>query len=312
MPRQKATPSKHANNALAQDKHTETITQTETLQLLAKDVRVKEEDEESGITSASSGPRSICGTMTPTTIDGGDEGLHDSSMEDSFDSSAEQNLGFSPSRLEDKVTRWLTERFVISKGLCSTVQDIINLYRSEFPKDFLYAPLQSYQVGTLIRRYFPTIGRSKISVAGRRVWVYKDLGARVGQRASSGSDSAVADNPTPPIVEPPIVPNAQRAGSGHFEEHRSPIDDSWSSNSFRKTKIMDSGLPTMLSYMDQSGEDASKRTSNDYDNYAHVSGKSCLIQMTFYFEKKPFTFPIFENGVVRNLPLCVISSLESR
>jgi hypothetical protein len=286
MPRQKATPSKHANNALAQNKQTETITQTETLQLLGKDVRVKEEDEESGITSASSGSRSICGTMTPNTIDGGDEGLHDSSMEDSFDSSAEQNLGFSPSRLEDKVTRWLTERFVISKGLCSTVQDIINLYRSEFPKDFLYAPLQSYQVGTLIRRYFPTIGRSKISVAGRRVWVYKDLGARVGQRASSGSDSAVADNPTPPIAETPIVPNAQLAGSGHFEEHRAPIDDSWSSNSFRKTKIMDSGLPTMLSYMDQTGEDASKTTSNDYDNYAHVSGKSCLIQMTFYFERE--------------------------
>ena len=268
MPRQKATPSKHANNTQAQNKHTQ-----ETLEFLPKDTtdRVREEDEESGITSGSSGPRSISGTMTPT-IDGGDEDLHDSSLED-FDSASDQTLGLSPNTtfsLEPKVAHWLTERFVISKGACSTVQDIINLYRAEFPKDFLFAPLQSYQVGTLIRRYFPTIGRSKISVSGRRVWVYKDL----GQRASSGSDSAVVDNPTPPIVQTQPVPN-----NGHLPTSRQEptsaqerSSDSWSSNNYRKTKIMDSGLPTMLSYMDH-GEDTAKRpTSNDYDNYAHVSG----------------------------------------
>ena len=44
MPRQKATPSKHANNALAQNKQTLVI--TETLQLPAKDFKREREDDE--------------------------------------------------------------------------------------------------------------------------------------------------------------------------------------------------------------------------------------------------------------------------
>ena len=37
---------------------------------------------------------------------------------------------------------------------------------------------QSYQVGQLVRKLFPNIGRCKISVGGKRVWVYKNLGKR--------------------------------------------------------------------------------------------------------------------------------------
>ena len=258
MPRQKATPSKHANESTAAR---ETINKeaAESAKFplaldLKKVEREREEDEESGITSGSSGPRSISGTMTPTMIDGGDD-------EDDFDQS-DQSLGLSPNpnfSFEPKVAQWLTERFVISKGACSTVQDIINQYRSEFPKDFLFAPLQSYQVGSLIRRYFPTIGRTKISVAGRRVWVYKDL----GQRASSA-----ADNPAPAT---PIVEQAQAV-------QKQAATDTWSSSgsNYRKAKMMaESGLPTMLSYMDQVQDEAMPKrpnSSNDYDNYAHVSG----------------------------------------
>jgi len=37
---------------------------------------------------------------------------------------------------------------------------------------------QNFQVGQLVRKVFPTIGRCKISVAGKRIWVYRNLGRR--------------------------------------------------------------------------------------------------------------------------------------
>ena len=36
-------------------------------------------------------------------------------------------------------------------------------------------PLQSYQVGQLVRKIFPNIGRCKVSLNGRRLWVYRNL-----------------------------------------------------------------------------------------------------------------------------------------
>ena len=48
-------------------------------------------------------------------------------------------------------------------------------YNFEFPQDSLYVPLQSYQVGQLVRKIFPNIGRCKVSLNGRRLWVYRNL-----------------------------------------------------------------------------------------------------------------------------------------
>ena len=70
----------------------------------------------------------------------------------------------------------MATKFVIEDGARTAVQDIVNQYKEDFPKESMYMPLQSYQVGQLVRKIFPDIGRCKISVGGKRVWVYKDLG----------------------------------------------------------------------------------------------------------------------------------------
>ena len=78
--------------------------------------------------------------------------------------------------INPKLFTWMATKFVIEDGARTAVQDIVNQYKEDFPKESMYMPLQSYQVGQLVRKIFPDIGRCKISVGGKRVWVYKDLG----------------------------------------------------------------------------------------------------------------------------------------
>lgn len=88
------------------------------------------------------------------------------------------------SMINPKIYTWMATKFCIEEGARTAVQEIIAQYKEDFPKESLFMPLQTYQVGQLVRKHFPNIGRCKISQNGKRVWVYKDLGKRNFQSAS--------------------------------------------------------------------------------------------------------------------------------
>ena len=54
--------------------------------------------------------------------------------------------GFALSVLNPKILSWIDSKYKIEEGARTAVQDIISLYKYEFPKDAMYVPLQNYQV----------------------------------------------------------------------------------------------------------------------------------------------------------------------
>jgi hypothetical protein len=134
----------------------------------------------------------------------------------------------------------------------------------------MYVPLQSYQVGQLVRKIFPTIGRCKISVAGKRIWVYKNLGRR-------------DINPIIPQISDQIGMSKfekMAEKSGLFSPMKNSMDDDksdllTSDIGYTRQKLYES-LPTMIGYWEPSEESgsigsSSINSSNDYDNYVIVS-----------------------------------------
>lgn len=78
--------------------------------------------------------------------------------------------------LNPRVMTWMRNRFQIGVGGKISASDISNLYKAD--TQHLENPppgLQNYQVGQLLRRVFPNITRCKITVGGKRYWVYKHL-----------------------------------------------------------------------------------------------------------------------------------------
>ena len=47
---------------------------------------------------------------------------------------------------------WLLSRFEIKKFGKTAIQEVITLYSHDFPKDSIYFPLESFQVGQLVRQ----------------------------------------------------------------------------------------------------------------------------------------------------------------
>ena len=98
--------------------------------------------------------------------------------------------------INPKLFTWMATKFVIEDGARTAVQDIVNQYKEDFPKESMYMPLQSYQVGQLVRKIFPDIGRCKISVGGKRVWVYKDLGksSHANPNRNGSTENLISEN----------------------------------------------------------------------------------------------------------------------
>lgn len=173
--------------------------------------------------------------------------------------------GFALGVLNPKILSWIDSKYKIDEGARTAVQDIISLYKYEFPKDAMYVPLQSYQVGQLVRKVFPTIGRCKISVAGKRIWVYKNLGRR-------------DVNPVVPQIADQIGLNkfekmAEKYGLTTNPGASSPILGNGADLAgYQRQKLYES-LPTMMGYWEPSEDSTSltSSTGNDYDNYAIVS-----------------------------------------
>ena len=57
---------------------------------------------------------------------------------------------------------WLLSRFEIKKFGKTAIQEVISLYSHDFPKDSIYFPLESFQVGQLVRQ-------------GKKINIYKQF-----------------------------------------------------------------------------------------------------------------------------------------
>ncbi|CAK8697448.1 unnamed protein product [Clavelina lepadiformis] len=99
---------------------------------------------------------------------------HEPSLK-STDLKAEKKSRLSLGLLNPKIMQWLTKNFTMKEGARTSASQVVKIYEKEFSEETPYVPLQNYQVGQLLRRLFPDIQRCKITVLGKRVWVYKDL-----------------------------------------------------------------------------------------------------------------------------------------
>ena len=151
------------------------------------------------------------------------------------DSNEDKPNGRGLSMINPKIYTWMATKFCIEDGARTAVQEIIAQYKADFPKESLFMPLQTYQVGQLVRKHFPNIGRCKISQNGKRVWVYKDLGKRNFQSAS------LSDN-LPALLT-------------QFDNNRtdSPKKDKTEPLSLNKFNLRD--LPTMINLLNGSGNE---------------------------------------------------------
>lgn len=52
----------------------------------------------------------------------------------------------------DKIVPWLRARFDRKQGGKTAIQEVITLYSHDFPRDSIYFPLESFQVGQLVRQ----------------------------------------------------------------------------------------------------------------------------------------------------------------
>ena len=52
----------------------------------------------------------------------------------------------------DKIVPWLRARFERKTNGKTAIQEIISLYSNDFPRDSVYFPLESFQVGQLVRQ----------------------------------------------------------------------------------------------------------------------------------------------------------------
>ena len=162
------------------------------------------------------------------------------------DSNEEKQSGRGLSMINPKIYTWMATKFCIEDGARTAVQEIIAQYKADFPKESLFMPLQTYQVGQLVRKHFPNIGRCKISQNGKRVWVYKDLGKRNFQSAS------LSDN-LPALLT-------------QFDNQRteSPKKDKNDPLSLNKFNLRD--LPTMINLLNGSGNESDGMQLDLYAN----------------------------------------------
>lgn len=84
--------------------------------------------------------------------------------------------GFALGSVSDKIVPWLRARFERKEGGKTAIQEVIKLYAFDFPRDSIYFPLESFQVGQLVRQAFPNIELCKVTNADRkRLRCYKNL-----------------------------------------------------------------------------------------------------------------------------------------
>ena len=70
--------------------------------------------------------------------------------------------------VSDKIVPWLRARFERKEGGKTAIQEVIKLYAFDFPRDSIYFPLESFQVGQLVRQAFPNIELCKVTNADRK------------------------------------------------------------------------------------------------------------------------------------------------
>lgn len=85
--------------------------------------------------------------------------------------------GFALGSVSDKIVPWLRARFDRKQGGKTAIQEVITLYSHDFPRDSIYFPLESFQVGQLVRQAFPNIELCKVThkETKKRYRCYKDL-----------------------------------------------------------------------------------------------------------------------------------------
>ena len=85
--------------------------------------------------------------------------------------------GFALGSISEKIVPWLQSRYDIKEGGKTAIQEIITLYNHDFPRDCVYFPLESFQVGQLVRQAFPEISLCKVTCkeSKKRYRCYKGL-----------------------------------------------------------------------------------------------------------------------------------------
>ncbi|CBY39633.1 unnamed protein product [Oikopleura dioica] len=88
--------------------------------------------------------------------------------------------GFALGSISEKIVPWLQSRYEMKEGGKTAIQEIITLYNHDFPRDCVYFPLESFQVGQLVRQAFPEIALCKVTCkeSKKRYRCYKGLTRR--------------------------------------------------------------------------------------------------------------------------------------
>jgi len=120
--------------------------------------------------------------------------------------------GFALGSVSDKIVPWLTARYERRSGGKTAIQEVIDLYSHDFPRDSIYFPLESFQVGQLVRQAFPNMELCKVthktaSGVKKRYRCYKDLYRRDDESGPTPIfpfENARKTKPKPPRIKPQI------------------------------------------------------------------------------------------------------------
>lgn len=145
---------------------------------------------------------------------------------DAEDKTKGSGKGFALGSISEKIVPWLQSRYEMKEGGKTAIQEVITLYNHDFPRDCVYFPLESFQVGQLVRQAFPEIALCKVTCkeSKKRYRCYKGLTRR---EADSGP-APIFPYELPKVQKRKSKPASQKSPKGTTDLLKSTFTVSYS------------------------------------------------------------------------------------
>lgn len=145
---------------------------------------------------------------------------------DAEDKTKGSGKGFALGSISEKIVPWLQSRYEMKEGGKTAIQEVITLYNHDFPRDCVYFPLESFQVGQLVRQAFPEIALCKVTCkeSKKRYRCYKGLTRR---EADSGP-APIFPYELPKVQKRKSKPASQKSPKGTTDPFKSTFTVSYS------------------------------------------------------------------------------------